>query len=146
MFLVIDTKLHPSVILSNLPSLSTSVPLINYLLNCAAHLMYRRSLKGHLLREDCKLPCHHPTTLIIKKSTFQPDNITPLLLKDTIINNKYTTEVKTRWLCPIFDSQVSIPQISTSGKLLGSKLGHSRNRQMDSEFGLQLDTFLSTVY
>jgi len=55
--------------------------------------MYQRRFKGHLLPEDFKLPYHHQTALIIRKSTFWPD-ITPLLLKDNFINNKDTIKSK----------------------------------------------------
>jgi len=38
-------------------------------------------LKGHLRPEDYKLPDHHLAALLIRKSTFLPDSITPLLQK-----------------------------------------------------------------
>ena len=50
---------------------------VHYVLNSPAHPMYRRRLKGHLLPEDCKLPDHHLSELIIRKSTFRPDIINP---------------------------------------------------------------------
>ncbi|KAK2151522.1 hypothetical protein LSH36_361g08013 [Paralvinella palmiformis] len=49
---------------------------------------HRRILKGHFLPEDYKLPDHHLAALIIRKSTFLPDTITPLLQKDTHTNNE----------------------------------------------------------
>jgi len=56
--------------------------LVHYLLNCPAHPMYWRRLNDHLLPEDNKLPDYHLAALIVRKSTFSPDMITTLLLKD----------------------------------------------------------------
>ena len=55
---------------------------VHYLLNCPAYPKHRRSLKGHLRPEDHKLPDRHLAALLIRKSTFLPDIITPLLQKD----------------------------------------------------------------
>ena len=77
---------------------------VQYMLNCSAHPMYRRRIKGHLFPE---------AALLIRKSTFLPDMITPLLLKDNTFNNKHRTEGNARWLCPIGHSQGSLPQTST---------------------------------
>ncbi|KAK2165695.1 hypothetical protein LSH36_46g03012 [Paralvinella palmiformis] len=58
---------------------------VHYLLNCPAYPKNRRSLKGHLRPEDHKLPDRHLAALLIRKSTFLPDIITPLLQKDPYI-------------------------------------------------------------
>jgi len=61
--------------------------------------MYRRKLKGYFPHEDYKLPDHHLAAFIIKKSTFLPDMITPLLPKHpyytTIDNKDRTVQVAT---------------------------------------------------
>jgi len=43
-----------------------------------AYLRHRRIFKGHLCPDDYKLPDHRLAALIIRKSTFLPDIITPL--------------------------------------------------------------------
>ena len=53
-----------------------------YLLNCSAYPKHRRILKGHLRPEDYKLPDRHLAALLIRKSTFLPVIIIPLLQKD----------------------------------------------------------------
>ena len=75
-FLVIHTNFHrPSSLALYLHCQQVYNP-VHYLFNCPTHLMYRRRLKVHLLPEDYKLP-DHLAALIIRKSTFLPDIITP---------------------------------------------------------------------
>ena len=92
------TELRPSVIQST-HCQQTNNP-VQYLLNSAAHKMYRKRLKSDLLPEYFKTLRSSPPTLIIRKSTFRPDIIiVPLLLKDpymyaTINNNVMRTQQK----------------------------------------------------
>ncbi|KAK2153796.1 hypothetical protein LSH36_285g00009 [Paralvinella palmiformis] len=58
---------------------------VHYLLNCPAYPKHRRILKSHLRPEYYKLPDRHLAALLIRKSTFLPDIITPLLQKDPYI-------------------------------------------------------------
>ena len=55
---------------------------VHYLLNCPTYPKHRRILKVHLRPEDYKMPDHYLAALIIRKSTFLSDIITPLLQKD----------------------------------------------------------------
>ena len=89
--------------------------------------MYRRRLKIHLIREDFKLSGHHLAALIIGKTTSLSDITFPLFLKDPHTRHHQqqhhndTTEIDTRWLCPIDDSQGSLPQLQQHFRHIHSK-------------------------
>ena len=76
----------------------------NFLINRPGHPMYRRIQKGHLRFEDYKLPDHHLEALIIIKSTFLPNIIISLLLKDPYKYNQQQERLnrsQNQMLCPI---------------------------------------------
>ena len=57
--------------------------MVHYLLNCQAYPKHHRIIvKGHRRPEDHKRPDGHLVALLIRKSTFLPDMLTPLLQKD----------------------------------------------------------------
>jgi len=72
---------------------------VYYLLNSPAHPMYRRRLKGHLLREDYKLPYHHLAGWRLKGHLLREDYKLPdhllagLIIRKSTNDHRYSPEI-----------------------------------------------------